>query len=309
MRLSVVLTLVSLLGFPAMSHASGPSPQVWAGSLRQATVNGTQLAYIDMGQGDPIVFVHGSLSDYRVWLDEVQALSAQYRVIAYSRRYHFPNRGGGDGSDYSMALHERDLAGLMDALDLPNAHLVGHSYGAVLAAQFAAKYPERVRSLVLIEPTMPEIMAGSPKDSAYEVDRHLMVEQTRMALQNGFPDMGVQHVLDWAFGENWPFELSRTVKHWMVQNAPALQLQFLSPQDPSRFGPAELAKLSCPVLYVEGGKSPWHAHAMADAFVSLHAGTERVTLKKASHGIPWDDARGLTRAMQGFYDRSRLAAQ
>ncbi len=306
---AIALTLASLLAFPAMSNARGPSSQEWADSLHVTTVNGAQLSYLDVGRGDPIVFVHGSLTDYRVWLEEVQALSAHYRVIAYSRRYHFPNTGGGNGGDYSVGLHQKDLAGLMDALDLPNAYLVGHSYGGLIAASFAVKYPDRVRSLVLIEPTMPEIAAGMEGDSACAVERHMLTELTRMALQNGFPELGVEHELDWAFGDGWRESLPRSVKRWVVDNSPALQLQFLAPADPSRFGPKELQKIACPILYVEGGKSPAHAKVTADAFVSRAPATRRVTLKGASHGMPWTDARRLTREMQAFFDRSRLAAQ
>ena len=56
-----------------------------------ADVNGARLAYTDAGRGEPLIFVHGSLEDLRIWRRQVELFSARYRVIAYSRRYHHPN--------------------------------------------------------------------------------------------------------------------------------------------------------------------------------------------------------------------------
>ena len=54
-------------------------------------VNGARLEYTDAGRGEPLIFVHGSLEDLRIWRRQVELFSAHYRVIAYSRRYHHPN--------------------------------------------------------------------------------------------------------------------------------------------------------------------------------------------------------------------------
>jgi pimeloyl-ACP methyl ester carboxylesterase len=307
-RRAVPLVLVALLGIPALSLAGGTTPQQWAHALHHVRVNGADLAYLDVGQGDPIVLVHGTLCDYRAWLTDIPALSQQHRVIAYSRRYHFPNAATGEGRDYSLSLHVRDLAALMDSLGLGSVALVGHSYGATVATAFAARYPDRVRSLVVVEPSIPDLMTGTRRDSEYVTQRVLMTAQTVQALQNGFPELGIEHVTDWAFGDGSLNSLPRSVKFWMVQNATALRMQFLAAPDPVRFGAASLAKISCPVLYLEGGRSPWHAHTMADAFVTHIPATQRVTFKNDSHGIPWEDPKGFDRVVLEFLDRSRLAS-
>src|SRR5438477_7990283 len=58
-------------------------------------VNGTELAYIERGQGPPVILVHDTLGDYRSWAPQLMALSRNYHVIAYSRRYHYPNHSNG----------------------------------------------------------------------------------------------------------------------------------------------------------------------------------------------------------------------
>src|SRR5690242_20216048 len=104
-------------------------------------VSGTRLEYVEQGRGEAVVFVHGSLEDYRSWRFQMESFAQHYRVIAYSRRYHFPNPVQ-DGPDYSAALHAGDLAELITALDLAPAHLVTSSFGGYVALYLAARRPE-----------------------------------------------------------------------------------------------------------------------------------------------------------------------
>ena len=187
----ITLALLPLLSGVALAGERKPAGELWADSLDAVAVNGTALAVLDVGAGEPVILLHGSSADYRTWCGEVEALKARCRVIAYSRRYHHPNQGGGDGRDYSVALHERDLLGLMDALKLHNAHLVGYGTGGNIAAQFAVDHPDRVRSLVLAETAFPALMKDAPRARDYEDERRLVYEQAYQALASDFGELGV----------------------------------------------------------------------------------------------------------------------
>ena len=52
---------------------------------------------------------HGTLEDYRTWDGQLEALSKEYRLISYSRRYHYPNEWTKDSTDFSVTIHARDL--------------------------------------------------------------------------------------------------------------------------------------------------------------------------------------------------------
>jgi pimeloyl-ACP methyl ester carboxylesterase len=104
--------------------------------------------------------VHGSIADYRTWGYQFERLSRGYRVISYSRRYHYPNEWVGDGTEYSTGLHAEDLAALISGLGYGPAHLVGQSTGAVIAAHCAAHYPTLVRTLIVDEPDFMPWAAG-----------------------------------------------------------------------------------------------------------------------------------------------------
>lgn len=105
-----------------------------------------RTAYLDRGCGRPIVFVHGVGLHCGVWSPQIEACAAFNRVVAYDTHGH----GLSDGPPPEAKLdHYLDqLAGLMEALDLPSAVLVGHSMGAMIATAFAATYPAKVEGLI-----------------------------------------------------------------------------------------------------------------------------------------------------------------
>ncbi|SOC78940.1 hypothetical protein SAMN06296241_0460 [Salinimicrobium sediminis] len=77
--------------------------------MLQANLNNYKFNYVENGNGDRLVFVHGSASDYRTWNNQLEYFSKYYHTIVYSRRYHWPNERIPDEEDYSMAKHVEDL--------------------------------------------------------------------------------------------------------------------------------------------------------------------------------------------------------
>src|SRR4051812_39742070 len=136
-----VAALVSICVAPGAARAD---PEV-----KVARVRGVELHYVERGSGVPVVFVHGSVDDYRAFAPQLEPLSRHYRVISYSRRYNFPNAPGVSPGNHSALVEAADLAALLRALGAVPAHVVGHSYGAYTALILAMKHPELVRSLVL----------------------------------------------------------------------------------------------------------------------------------------------------------------
>jgi pimeloyl-ACP methyl ester carboxylesterase len=111
------------------------------------------LAYLDEGEGEPIVLVHGFASTKEInWVDPgwVEALTgAGRRVVALDNRGHGQSGKLYDPSAYHSATMAEDVCALMDHLRLGRADVMGYSMGARIGAFLAVKHPERVRSLVL----------------------------------------------------------------------------------------------------------------------------------------------------------------
>jgi pimeloyl-ACP methyl ester carboxylesterase len=114
-------------------------------------VNGYDMAYIELGNGPPLVCVHGTLGDFRVWSPVLGPLSQQRRVFSLSLRHFFPERWNGKGSDYTIAQHVADVIGFIETLGEP-ADLMGHSRGGHIAFRVAQQRPELLRRLVPAEP-------------------------------------------------------------------------------------------------------------------------------------------------------------
>ena len=157
-------SLILLLFLSTALAAQEADRERFAALLKNVRVNGVELHYLENGRGIPVVLIHGGLGDYREWNPQIGPISSHYRVIAYSRRYNYPNNNAEIPPDHSAIVEARDLAALLDALKLERVHMVGYSYGALTALFFATEHPERVRSLTLAEPPilgwLPEITGG-----------------------------------------------------------------------------------------------------------------------------------------------------
>lgn len=120
--------------------------------MRSFTHDGFELAFIDEGQGDPILLIHGFGSTHAVnWISPgwVKTLTdAGYRVVALDNRGHGQSTKSHDPADYTPEKMAADAAAFLDHLELNRAHVMGYSMGARIAAFLARGYPDRVASLV-----------------------------------------------------------------------------------------------------------------------------------------------------------------
>jgi pimeloyl-ACP methyl ester carboxylesterase len=110
------------------------------------------IAYLDKGEGDPVLLIHGFASSKDVnWVGPgwVKTLSgAGYRVVALDIRGHGASSRSYDPKDYRPATMAGDAAALLDHLGIPRAHVFGYSMGARVAAFMALDHPGKVASLV-----------------------------------------------------------------------------------------------------------------------------------------------------------------
>jgi pimeloyl-ACP methyl ester carboxylesterase len=120
--------------------------------MQHLRVNDYDMAYLEVGGGTPLVCVHGSLCDFRIWSPVLGPLSRQHRVIAVSMRHYFPEHWDGAGPDFTMAQHVADAIAFIEALGEGPVHLMGHSRGGHIAFRVAQHRPDLVRRLVLAEP-------------------------------------------------------------------------------------------------------------------------------------------------------------
>lgn len=111
-------------------------------------VNGVELHVEERGSGTPVVFVHEFAGDHRSWEQQVGPLSATYRCIVYGARGYPPSDVPENEDNYGWQASVDDLAGVLDALDIDRAFIVGLSMGAYTGLTLAMQRPERMIGLV-----------------------------------------------------------------------------------------------------------------------------------------------------------------
>src|SRR5262249_15877802 len=130
--------------------------------------NGVKIRYVTEGRGEPIVLLHGWMSDSSMWgrLDTNPARK-EFQLIAVDLRGHGKSDKPHDPEKYGPEMAE-DVVRLLDHLKLPKAHLVGYSMGAIVAAKVAATHPERVLSIVYGR--RAPIFTSKDKGDAHEIE-------------------------------------------------------------------------------------------------------------------------------------------
>lgn len=261
------------------------------------SINGSSFEYVEKGTGLPVLFVHGGISDYRIWEKQMEPFAQKFRVIAYSRRYHYPNPWEGDGSDYSISVHARDLAGFISALSLENVNLIGNSYGAYTSLMTAINNPKLVKTLVLNEPPVLTLLTSNPDNPLQILSLFIRdpstaksfmnfglkhMKRATKALKNDEMEKGVRLFAEGALGNGKYEQIPDEVKTIFMDNAAALKAELLGPGFPQF--PKDKAKLiEAPSLLVYGEYSPKFLRAISDLLLKILPQSEKVVIPNASH--------------------------
>lgn len=117
--------------------------------MPRATIGDVELAYLDVGEGFPLVWCHELAGSMESWTPQIRYFSRRYRVIAYNARGYPPSDVPPDPGAYSQDQAVADLYGLLRHLGIDEAHVGGLSMGAATALHFGLQHPEMARSLVV----------------------------------------------------------------------------------------------------------------------------------------------------------------
>jgi pimeloyl-ACP methyl ester carboxylesterase len=263
----------------------------------QVSVNGLPFAYVDDGSGPPIVLVHGSVSDYREWSMQMAPLARHYRVIAYSRRYHWPNMPPGKDADASVERQADDLAAIIQAMGIAPAHVVGHSFGGAVALNLTLRHPELVRTLVLAEPGVAGVLAETSENEAVSKEAQAVRAEMKEAFASGDGERIMRtyaaHVAPGEF-EKAPPE----IRQMLIANVPAFQLDFTSRRAP--FTCDDARRVAVPVLILSGDRSPMGLQRIAEAAARCIKAARLVKIPQATHWMQHDSAQAFNDAVLAF---------
>jgi pimeloyl-ACP methyl ester carboxylesterase len=290
-----ILAIAAFFFWPrAAPHATG-AWMLRAGVLpRYVEAGGIRIRYVRVGSGRPIVLVHGFASSIYTWSEVLPILARSHDVVAVD----LPGFGGSDipahfGGEAGAEL----LARVMDGLGLPRATLAGNSLGGALSAVTAARHPERVERLVLIDaagynmapadrPFMLRAVAALPK-------RLLEAFPQRPLMRRGLQQVFFDDAL--VTGEKVEEYLAPMARTGARAAAHALLT------GGETFGlPALLRKVRAPTLVVWGADDTWIPLRDADRFVRDIPGARKVVLERCGHVAQEEKPAEVARLIQEF---------
>lgn len=136
------------------------------------------LYYEVIGEGEPLILIHGLIVDSELYKAAAQLLSRYYKVITYDRRGNSRSVCKKERI-FSMDAQVEDLRDLMDALDIESAFIFGASAGSVVGQEFLIRYPKRVRHLIMYEPAVLGEMMEIPEVASWVELMTKKIEQRR----------------------------------------------------------------------------------------------------------------------------------
>ncbi len=269
--------------------------------------DGIELAYIEAGEGTPVVFIHGTLGDLYMWTDFVREFSKDYRAIAYSRRYNYPNENAVQ-KDHSTAVEGEDLAAFIKTLQLPKVHIVGFSYGGYTALHLAVNHPELVRTLTLAEPPLIpwiENLRGARGEEAKQLVARIYNEfriPARQAIKNGKVDEAVEIFIDHVINEGAYKLLDPAVKNVLNRNVREFVAEVTSANMFAPLTRRQVEQITAPTLMLSGAKSSPSLRMTDDELEKVLPSKlcKRIVIPDATHAMWYEQPEMCKKAVLEF---------
>lgn len=270
-----------------------------------ARVNGVELEYEVVGTGEPVLLISPVLADGFIPLLTERVLTDRYQLIRYHKR-------GWVGSTHtpppvSIADHAADAAALLHHLEVPRAHIAGHSSGAAVAAQLANDHPDTVHTLILLELSLLSVPAGEafvkqagPAFEAYASGDHEQALAVFMSVVSGLDWPSCRAVLE----QHLPGAVAQAIKD--ADTFFGIELPALTQW---RFGPEQAAAIHQPVLSVLGTQTQPMWVEVAEFLRSTLPHVEDCPIDGVGHLLHIQRPQPAARGMAQFLARNSMTGR
>ncbi|HET9662427.1 MAG TPA: alpha/beta fold hydrolase [Thermomicrobiales bacterium] len=263
--------------------------------MPKATVGDLEVTYDLAGSGPPLVMINGIGSPRSGWDLQVPVLSRYFTVLTFDNRDVGETGAGSDPRPYEMKQFADDLAGLMDAIGWPSAHIVGASMGGAIAQEFAVNYPDRTRSVTIVcswpksDPWMVELMSqwddvfANQGRVAWDRTTWLWVFTHRFFDADPSPFPGLL-----ADSENMPFP--QTLECYLRQSAAFKAFDIIG----------RLPSISAPAHVIVGEEDIYTPLRYSIDIANAIPGATLTVIPEAGHGVFWEQAAKFDRVLGNF---------
>jgi pimeloyl-ACP methyl ester carboxylesterase len=264
-------------------------------------VAGAQVAYLDSGDGVPVVMSHCSAACKNEWKPLRETLGERFRTVALDQWGCGESNSWPGHVAFTLAAEAAPLLEVIDAIDGP-VHLVGHSYGGSVALRVACERPNVLRSLTLIEPTAFHLlrMGDLPeKERFYEIAA--VSAAVNDAVLSGDHRGGTARFVNyWNGPEAWDRSSERT-RAELSERLPKVALDFRALfREETEL--AAYRKIGVPTLLLRGGISPAPTRRIVEMLATVLPRSRIEVIPGAGHMSPFTHAAAVNAVIKGHLD-------
>lgn len=279
---------------------------IWRPSSASAleyTINNNPIHYEQTGVGDVVLFVHGAISDRRVWNSYRDSISAKRRFIAYDQRHFGESKPQDKSAEFSADAHASDLIGFVEALDSGPVSLVSWSYGGDVAARAAIERPDLFRALVYYEPDINGLIADLPGSSRASDKLFNQFGPAMKALEEENLSDAALRFIDAVFmlpdgGANAESEAWKAIWQDNSSTLPA----YLSAPAGDIATCKKLSEVHVPTLVVTGSQGHTYDSMMAERLAECQPYALRVKMEGVNHDGPYRKPEDFAEKINQFLD-------
>jgi len=278
---------------------------------RVIEVNGFNLEYKDVGEGIPVVFVHGSISDYRAWSHYQNPISENHRFISYSLRYAGSQTWPDKGENYGIATDAKDLIAFIETLNAGPVFTVSWSRGGRVSGLAALQRPDLFQGNIHFEPIVNQLANTDDSDLLATRDEFSSrFNDSKREFEAGNIEKGSAMILENVFElERGRFPTLIMPLRAMNRDAARNMALQLATENVKELDCELLRKTDVPTLVVKGTKTnDWWGH-LIHRFHECVPGSEFITMKGVNHDGPIRDPQKLTDHILRFVSRNTSADQ
>jgi pimeloyl-ACP methyl ester carboxylesterase len=296
-RLLVVLSAVVVL---SSANACAQAVPMTPPAAKTVSVRSVILPYVEQGQGATVVFVHGAISDHRIWEAQREPVAQRYRFVALTQRYFGTTLWPDSGEKYSLATHADDLAAFIRDLNAGPVHVVGWSYGGTIQLVLAVQHPELVRSLFVFEGGMASFVTDPTDAKALTEDRKDMVTPAAAATKAGDTAGATRIFVDAVNAQPGNFDaLPPAARSIIFDNARTLPLHLAAPPPP-QISCTQLGQIKAPVAIARGELTRPAFRILADTAARCIPGSRLLIIPKGRHSAPAEIPSAFNEALLSF---------
>lgn len=262
-----------------------------------ALPGGVPMPFVERGEGALLLFIHGSLCDYRYWQPQLAGLSKHYRCVSVSLTHYWPAPDAARDQPFSWSSHADEIAQFIELFGAGPAHVIGHSRGGAVSFQFARRHPHLVRSLTLADPGGPLQLPGETLAKLPETANALRARAVQL-IESGDVDAGLELFVDSVSRPGSWARSTRAFRTMAADNAHTLGPQLRDPLP--AYTREQAAGIACPVLLIDGEESPHVFHRTVAALDEWIGDARRATVAGASHGMNLARPAAFNAFVDGF---------